>query len=235
MTEMQAPNGEPATVLVVDDDESIRLMLRTILELMGHRVCEAGTMSSAREALALESVEVVLIDIHLGEGSGIDLLREIVPRSPEMAGIMVTGSLDPQQAIDCLREGAFDYLLKPFTLDEFQGVLTRVLRRKREIVAERNRREAEIKILGRFSAENPNPVLRVGKDGAILYANQASRALLALFNGQVGNLLPPFLRQLLAGEKDEPGPRTIEVEAGGRVFSFTLTPIKDVDYLFLRA
>ena len=72
-------------------------------------------MAGAREALCRAPVNLVLCDFHLEAGeSGLDVLRELVPRSPDIAVVMLTGDTDMRVAIDCLRNGAFDYvLLKP--------------------------------------------------------------------------------------------------------------------------
>src|SRR5947207_422878 len=89
------------------------------------------------------------------------------------------------------------------------------------------------RVLGQFASENPNPVLRVARNGVILYANAASQIIFTQFNCRVGEKVPGHLCQFIAGvlpkdERDE-----IQVEADGRTFSFAVTPIQDADYVYL--
>ena len=124
-----SPTGlDPAGILVVEDRLDTRSLLRVALESAGHHVTEAGNLAGAREALKHGPAELLLCGIQLGAGeSGIDLLRELAPRSPDIAVVMLTGDTDTQVAIDCLREGAFDYLLKGFQVEELREVIARTL------------------------------------------------------------------------------------------------------------
>jgi len=81
------------TVLVVDDDPAIRFLCRVNLELDGCAVREAGTLADAREALAAEEIEVVLLDVHVGADSGTDFLDELRRDHPGVAVAMLTGSV----------------------------------------------------------------------------------------------------------------------------------------------
>jgi len=223
-----------ATILIVEDDEGLRCLVRAALESMGHYVIEAEDVSAARQAFDKTRIDLVVSDIKLKRTeSGIDLLHELGPRSPDVAVIIMTGSMNIQTAIDCLREGAFDYLLKPFVVDELKTVVSRVLQRQRKMIAERDRVEEQLRTLGKFPSENPYPVLRVSKEGVILYANAASQAFLDPLNCRAGTRVPLFLSQFIAdvlgkGKRDD-----IEVAGAGRVFSFAVTPIKDADYVYL--
>jgi diguanylate cyclase (GGDEF)-like protein len=223
-----------ATILLVEDDEGLRCVVKAALDSAGYCVFEAQDVPAARRVLSKTSIDLVVTDIKLGQsGSGIDLLHELAPRSPDLAVVIMTGSMDIQTAIDCLREGAFDYLLKPFVVDELKAVVSRVLQRQRKMVAERDRVEEQIRTLGRFPSENPYPVLRVSKEGVILYANAASQALLDPLNCQVGTQVPPFLGQFITDVLGKGKRGDIEVTGAGRVFSFAVTPIKDTDYVYL--
>jgi len=81
------------TVLVVDDDASIRFLCRVNLELEGWAVREAETLEEAREQLADGSVDVVLLDVHVGSASGVDFLEEIRAYHPRLPVAMLTGSV----------------------------------------------------------------------------------------------------------------------------------------------
>jgi DNA-binding NtrC family response regulator len=113
---MGTSGGHAATrVLVVDDDWSIRLLCRVNLELEGHKVLEAHSLAGAREALAEEDVDVVVLDVHLQRERSDALVAECHDRRPPIPVLLVTGSVeltDPR-----LRE-ADAILPKPFELDQ---------------------------------------------------------------------------------------------------------------------
>ena len=108
------------TVLVVDDDASIRLLCRINLELEGWQVREAGSLAQAREGLAIDDIRAVLLDLHLGDESGIALLREIRRDHPGLRVALLTGTADPPP-LDGARPDAV--IPKPFTLDELVGTV----------------------------------------------------------------------------------------------------------------
>jgi DNA-binding NtrC family response regulator len=112
------PPGE--TVLVVDDDASIRLLCRVNLELEGWQVREAGSVVEARAGLAAGDVHTVLLDVHLGSESGVALLEEIRRDHPTARVALLTGSVEAPLS-DRARVDAV--ITKPFTLDELVGTM----------------------------------------------------------------------------------------------------------------
>lgn len=108
------------TVLVVDDDASIRLLCRVNLELEGWRVREAGSVREARARLATGEVHTVLLDVHLGGESGVALLEEIRRDHPSARVALLTGSVgappDGSESVDAV-------IPKPFTLEELVGTM----------------------------------------------------------------------------------------------------------------
>jgi len=91
----------------------------------------------------------------------------------------------------------------------------------------------EIEILSRFAAENPNPVLRVGHNGVILYTNAACDAILGALNCRVGEKLPAFLAPLIADVSGQRACRETQADFGARAFAFVASPIKDADYFYI--
>jgi DNA-binding response OmpR family regulator len=112
------------TVLVVDDDAAIRLLCRVNLELDGHRVAEAATLDEARAALAAEPVKVVLLDLHIGNERGVDLLRELRQERPEVAVALLTGS--PQERFPHEEAAADAVISKPFAIEELDETVRRL-------------------------------------------------------------------------------------------------------------
>ena len=228
------PGPGPASILVVEEQQDTRSLVRGALESAGHHVTEAGNLAGAREALRRGPAELVLCGIQLGAGeSGIVLLRELAPRSPDIAVVMLTGDTDTQVAIDCLRDGAFDYLLKGFQVEELGEVIARTLRRQRRMVSERQHIADQIGILSRFTSENPNPVLRVTRHGVILYANAACQMIFGELNCRVGEKAPRFLAPLVADVSGKGAGSETQAEFGARAFAFVASLIKDADYFYI--
>jgi DNA-binding response OmpR family regulator len=103
------------TVLVVDDDSSIRFLCRVNLELDGWTVREAGTLAEAREALADSRVDVTLLDVHVGGTSGLDFLDELRRDHPGLPVALLTGSVGTQALSGVTADAV---LAKPFKPDE---------------------------------------------------------------------------------------------------------------------
>ena len=104
-----------ATILVVDDDPSIRLLCRINLELEGYQVLEAETLVEARERLDEHDVRAVLLDLRVGRESGTSLLGDLHARRPPIPVAVVSGSAELGAADEAL---AAAILRKPFTIDD---------------------------------------------------------------------------------------------------------------------
>ncbi|HEX7254762.1 MAG TPA: response regulator [Gaiellaceae bacterium] len=113
--------GEAATVLVVDDDPSLRLLCRVNLELEGYRVVEAANVESARTALAEEPIDAILLDVHLGNEDGLALLPAIENHGRAVA--LLTGSPGVLLPDDATVIG------KPFSIDELSETVRRLVGR----------------------------------------------------------------------------------------------------------
>jgi DNA-binding response OmpR family regulator len=121
--------GEEArlpTVLVVDDDASLRLLCRVNLELDGYRVLEARKVEEAHEVLRAEAVDVVLLDVHVGPQSGIDLMRAVRDQGGAPPIVLVTGSARLDAETQAEADGV---VTKPFRLEELLGVVRRLVSR----------------------------------------------------------------------------------------------------------
>ena len=110
-------------VLVVDDDEAIRLVCRVNLELDGFRVLEAATLADARLVLGTEPVAVVLLDLNLGSERTDELVDELRRRTPPVPVALVTGSSDAPRAD---RPEADAVLTKPFDIEELTATVRRL-------------------------------------------------------------------------------------------------------------
>jgi DNA-binding response OmpR family regulator len=108
------------TVLVVDDDPSIRFLCRVNLELEGWVVREAGSLGQARDELADGCVDVVLLDVHVGSRSGVEFLEEIRDGYPGLPVAMLTGSVG-SPTLGSVEADAV--ISKPFTLEQLTGTV----------------------------------------------------------------------------------------------------------------
>jgi len=133
-----SPAGTP--VLVVDDEEGIRQALTRFLTRLGYQVRAAANAAEALEQVASSRPQVMLCDIRMPGTSGIELLPKVLALDPDLAVVMLSAIDEPRTAIDCLKLGAFDYLIKPVDLDELELSLQHALRQRQ---LEVDRRELE--------------------------------------------------------------------------------------------
>jgi DNA-binding NtrC family response regulator len=134
---MEAPR-----VLVVDDEESIQMLLREALTSWGYQVTCVGSGPDALEAVRGKLFDAALTDIRMPDMDGLALLREIKQYDESIEVVIMTGYPTVSTAVEALKEGAYDYLPKPLILDELRHLMTRVMERRflrREVNALRSR------------------------------------------------------------------------------------------------
>jgi two-component system, NtrC family, response regulator PilR len=112
-----------ASVLIVDDERSMRDFLKILLEKEGHEVTTASSGASALDALDKHTVDVIVSDIRMPGMTGIELLETVKEHSPEMPIILITAFASPDDAVLAMKNGAFDYISKPFNVDEIKSVI----------------------------------------------------------------------------------------------------------------
>jgi response regulator RpfG family c-di-GMP phosphodiesterase len=122
---------EKKKILIVDDEESIRGFLRRRLSKEGFRCQEASSAHQALDKLRSSPVDLVILDIKMPGKPGTELLPQIKTSYPDTAVIMATAITDTNIAVQCMKQGAYDYLTKPFNLDEVIMSANRALETKR--------------------------------------------------------------------------------------------------------
>lgn len=131
-----------ARVLVVDDEPAlVELIHDAVGRQLDATILVAQTIAEARQILATQPVELVVADVHLPDGDGTSLLPVIQKYQPLTRTIVITGSPSLDGAIAALREGAVDFVLKPFTVDVLIGRVREALRRQAAAVRSENRVE----------------------------------------------------------------------------------------------
>lgn len=136
---MTGPQLDPC-VLVVDDEAAIRDPLARYLTVMGYQAVTAADGEQALAQLRTHPVAALLLDVRMPGPSGLDVLPRAIAHDPDLAVIMLTGVGDPSIAIQCLKLGAADYLIKPVDLEELGLALAYALR-KRQLEVERRELE----------------------------------------------------------------------------------------------
>jgi two-component system, NtrC family, response regulator AtoC len=114
-------------VLIVDDQEDLRFSLAKIVEKQGYRASTAASGTDALDMLRSTIVDLVFLDIGLPDISGIDLIGTIKEISDDIDIVMLTGINEAKTAVQALRAGAVDYIVKPFDIIEFKAILERIL------------------------------------------------------------------------------------------------------------
>jgi len=114
-------------LLIVDDERSIREGCRDVAQSIGYSTYIADNAEHAFRVLDTTGVDVVLLDLRLPGLGGIEVLKEVKRRRPETVVIVMTGYASVQSAVQAMKQGAYDYVTKPFNLEELRMILDRVL------------------------------------------------------------------------------------------------------------
>jgi cyclic di-GMP phosphodiesterase len=163
-------------VLCIEDDRQVRELIHRVLDSAGHECVSAATADEARALLRDEQFSAVLCDINLPDSSGLELLRELRERHPDVATVMVTGRDDPTIADRALDLGAYGYVTKPFAPNKLLIDLSTALRRRQaRHESEIALREAHMETLRRLSraveyhdGETGAHIERVGEHAAAI-------------------------------------------------------------------
>ncbi|KHK50544.1 Fis family transcriptional regulator [Ralstonia sp. A12] len=117
-------------ILVVDDEADLRELLEISLRRMGHDVVLAGGLAEAREALSRQRFALVLTDMRLGDGLGIELVRQLSATADRTPVAVITAYGSAENAVEALKAGAFDYIAKPLSLDQLRSLVLNALGRQ---------------------------------------------------------------------------------------------------------
>jgi two-component system response regulator HydG len=123
------PQFEPANflnLLIVDDERSIREACREVAQSLGYTTYVADSAEHAYRYLETQAFDAVLLDLRLPGAGGLDALRRIKERRPEAVVVVVTGYATVQSAVQAMKNGAYDFVTKPFSVDELKMLLDRV-------------------------------------------------------------------------------------------------------------
>ena len=187
-------NAKSNKILIVDDDSSIRFALTEALRSWNYESVSAANLAEARRLFHEEESNVVLLDIDLPDGSGLDFLTEIKAENTDAIIVMITGNVDVKNTIAALRGGAHDFIGKPVRLEELRVTLRNALEVKslrREVKQSRRERA------GRFGFEQI-----IGESAALKKAIELARRVAQsevasiLLHGETGTGKDLFARAI---------------------------------------
>lgn len=168
------------TILLVDDEEPIRVSFGLYLERAGFSVCGAADLAEAREALSTKRFDSILLDVNLPDGNGLDWIIELRETLADVAIIVITGRGDIPQAVEAMRRGADHFLTKPVSMPDLEVVLRKGLEvghlrrthqaNKRLAIQSRvffgvSPSMGEVRTLAELAAEDSSPTLLEGETG----------------------------------------------------------------------
>jgi two-component system nitrogen regulation response regulator GlnG len=169
-----------ATLLVIDDEQSVRYSFRRVFEGDGVEVLTARTGAEGLDLLRQHSPDVVVLDLQLPDRSGLDVFQDIRALDPKRPVIFITAHGTTETAIEAMKGGAFDYLVKPVDLDRLSGLLNRAFEAARlmnvpavlpseepgdRIIGHGPAMQETCKAIGRIAPQDVN-VLILGESGA---------------------------------------------------------------------
>ena len=137
-------------ILVVDDEPSMRELLSIVLRREGHEVFTASNGKAAIDLLEREPIDLLISDIKMPDMSGVDVLKAAKLLDPDLVGIMVTAFASVENAVEAMHLGAYDYVSKPFNVDELKLRISKALERKR-LAAENDLLRRVLQTTHRFS------------------------------------------------------------------------------------
>ncbi len=146
---------EPATILIADDDAAIRTVLNQALGRLGHEVKVTGSVAALWQWINEGEGDIVITDVLMPDGNGLDLIPQIKKRRPELRVIAMSAQNTLSTAVKANERGAFEYLPKPFDLNELLAIVQRGLnepRNKSGAVESSAAGEDEIPLIGRSTA-----------------------------------------------------------------------------------
>ena len=138
------------TILIVDDDTTARYGMKRVLE-ESYKVLEAENAAATRRVMATENPDLLLLDIEMPGESGLDLLRELKAKDSSPAVIMITAYGSEKVAVEAMKSGAYDYLPKPFEVEELRLVVEKALDHL-DLAEENQRLKRQLTSEGQFGA-----------------------------------------------------------------------------------
>jgi len=232
-----------AKVIIIDDEPGILQVMKKLCERMGHDTYAYQSGREGMAAIASNVPDVLVVDLRIGDMNGLQIIQKCHIEHPDMAIIMVTGYGTVETAVEAMKLGAFDYITKPFELDDLQRTINRALSREQEtntiplvaketteasiapskMIGDSNRMK-EIHDIVEKIADNDSPVLLEGEFGsgkqmvARTIHNRSKRNNAPFKSLHCSSLPEDLLEMELFGAPNGRGETIFRRAAGGTVF-----------------
>ena len=203
---MGQPVPEPS-ILVVEDDELVANALRMSLTREGYTVHLAPNVAEGLQTFDSRDIDVVVTDLVMPGGTGLDLLREIERRDPMIPVIIITADESVEAAARAVRERAFDYLTKPVSRDDLNATVRRAIEARRETQNERHEQQRlreehrQLAIRHQRTATVLSVLFNRAREGIVVFDSRgqladASDSFVSLVGGSISDLLERDTREL---------------------------------------
>jgi len=124
--------NEKSRILIIDDEQALRESMGAVLEETGYLVGYAENGAQALKLIKESFYDILLVDYMLPEMNGVECIKQSLALSPDSVPVIITGSSSIEIAVEAMRIGAHDYLLKPLNMDDLQKVLSSILHEREE-------------------------------------------------------------------------------------------------------
>ena len=178
-----------ARILIIDDEANIRKSLQSALQRRDHEVDLAESIAAAR-ALMSQGHDLILLDVMLPDGSGLDLLDHLLAADKQQSVVMISGHADVDMAVDAIRRGAYDFIEKPISLDRLLVTIDNAVRAT--TMTQASNRLAQ-SVYGHLVGESP-PMVAL-RESIAKSAPKATRFLITGENGTGKELVAHFIHQ----------------------------------------
>ncbi len=186
------------TVLIIDDEEKLRSLLTRIIKLEGFSVLEADTLKTAARSLEKENIDVILCDVKLPDGNGVDFAKETKLKYPNIEVILLTAYGNIADGVQAMKNGAFDYITKGDDNDKIIPLLNRALEK---VQLQKRIEQLEKQVGKRYGFESILGESAAIKDAISLAQKVAPTDATVLLLGETGTGKEVFAQAIHAGSK----------------------------------
>lgn len=188
----------PGTILLIDDEEKLRGLLKRIITLEGYTVLEAGDLKAGARLLSRESIDVVLCDVKLPDGTGVEFVKQVKAQHPAVEVILLTAYGNIPDGIQAMKNGAFDYITKGDDNDKIIPLLTRALEKGQ---MQQRIEQLEQQVGKKYSFDTILGDSAPIKDAILLAKKVAPSEATVLLLGETGTGKEVFAQAIHAGSK----------------------------------
>ena len=179
---------EKRKILIVDDEKNLRESLSYMVSVRGFEPILSSSGKQAIEMIVSETPSIAIVDLKLGDMSGLDVVKEIKKKTPATECILLTAYASKSSAIEAVNLGAYSYVQKPFDVDQLMLVIRRAIEKQDADKELRDSKEFSSSLL----VNSPNPLFVINVDTSIRYVNPSFERLTGFNISELIGKKPPF-------------------------------------------